>query len=475
MTPQQPTVPEFAVLGHPNEGKSSLVSTLTEDDSVRISAFPGETTECRVFPVIIDGQEVIRFTDTPGFQAPRQTLAWFESYDGHTDSIVQEFIRQHRDNPLFKDEIELLAPIARGAGIIYVADGSRPLRSTDRAEMNILSRTGRPRIAIINNKNDETRFNRQWEEAFRDHFDTVTHFNAHHASYRERIFLLETIGRMRNDLTVPLSTVIETFKSDWSRRNQTTVELILNMVESCLGHTVQRTIRDKSLKEKEKNGLIDQWVRDITGMEAGTHQQIRALFKHNIFNILLPEHSVLSRDLFDSQTWRLLGLTRAQLAATAATLGGAAAAIIDLAAAGHSLGLFTLLGGAAGAGSALLGAKRIARVRLLGKTLGGYTITVGPHRDLGFMFVLLDRALLFYSHIINWAHGKRTEEPFHTDSAGQREGNESLTAHWPRGVRNDILAFYSALKSQDASKRETAKKQAADTLKSIVDAMPYRK
>ena len=35
-------IPEFAIVGHPNEGKSSVVSTLAEDDSVRISAYPGE-------------------------------------------------------------------------------------------------------------------------------------------------------------------------------------------------------------------------------------------------------------------------------------------------------------------------------------------------------------------------------------------------------------------------------------------------
>ena len=37
------TVPEFAIIGHSNEGKSSVLSTLAEDDSVRVSPIPGET------------------------------------------------------------------------------------------------------------------------------------------------------------------------------------------------------------------------------------------------------------------------------------------------------------------------------------------------------------------------------------------------------------------------------------------------
>ncbi len=59
-------IPEFAVLGHPNEGKSAVVSTLTEDDQVRVSPVPGETTVCRTYTVKIDGKEIIRFVDTPG-------------------------------------------------------------------------------------------------------------------------------------------------------------------------------------------------------------------------------------------------------------------------------------------------------------------------------------------------------------------------------------------------------------------------
>ncbi len=56
-------IPAFAILGHPNEGKSSVVATLAEDDSVRISPVPGETKKCRVYPVFVDADEIIRFID----------------------------------------------------------------------------------------------------------------------------------------------------------------------------------------------------------------------------------------------------------------------------------------------------------------------------------------------------------------------------------------------------------------------------
>ena len=37
------SVPRFAVVGHPNKGKSSIVATLAEDDAVQISPLPGTT------------------------------------------------------------------------------------------------------------------------------------------------------------------------------------------------------------------------------------------------------------------------------------------------------------------------------------------------------------------------------------------------------------------------------------------------
>ena len=68
--------PTFAVVGHPNKGKSSIVSTLAHDDSVRISAEPGTTIACRHFPMRVDGRVQYTLIDTPGFQRARRALAW---------------------------------------------------------------------------------------------------------------------------------------------------------------------------------------------------------------------------------------------------------------------------------------------------------------------------------------------------------------------------------------------------------------
>ena len=158
------TTPEIAIIGHPNEGKSSVLSTLAEDDSVRISPTPGETTECRTFPVIIDGREVLRFTDTPGFQHPQRILEALKTFSGNSEDRLHQLREFTGSSSELRDDHELLHPVARGAGIIYVVDGSRPVRNVDRSEMEILRQIGKPRMAILNCKQQGNQYIEEWKE-----------------------------------------------------------------------------------------------------------------------------------------------------------------------------------------------------------------------------------------------------------------------------------------------------------------------
>ena len=68
------TIPSFAVVGHPNKGKSSIVSALAHDRSVEIGAIPGTTSHSKSYPMSVDGEVLYELIDTPGFQRPRQVL-----------------------------------------------------------------------------------------------------------------------------------------------------------------------------------------------------------------------------------------------------------------------------------------------------------------------------------------------------------------------------------------------------------------
>ncbi len=410
-------VPEFAVVGHPNEGKSSVVSTLAEDDSVRISPIPGETIECQTFTVVIDGQETIRFTDTPGFQNPKRVLAWMQDYQGSDALLLDSFLQEHQADDAFQDDCELLRPVAAGAGIIYVVDGSRPVRNADRAEMEILRLTGRPRLAIINCKDEETGYLESWKSEFRKHFNSVRIFNSHSATYRERIALLESLKSIDQDWEPALEKTIEAFRSDWQARNLVAADAICLLLDSCLTLSITRALPKNDQINLVKKGMMKAYGHKIDLFEKKAQQRIRSLYKHNIFNYALPSDFVIFQNIFSEDTWQLLGLSKRNLILAAAMSGAAFGGAFDVLLGGGSLGLFTVLGGASGAGYAISGGmENLSQKNLFGKSFGGRQVTIGPNKNLQFFYILLDRILLYYAHIINWAHGRRNAGNSEPDS-----------------------------------------------------------
>ncbi len=440
-------VPEFAVVGHPNEGKSAVLSTLAEDDSVRVSPEPGETTECRRFPVRIDGQEVIAFIDTPGFQNPGKTLRWMQEHGDEPD-LLARFIRSHRDDPAFHDDCALLAPLLQGASIIFVVDGSRPLRSVDRAEMEILRLTGRPRLAIINCKEDDTTWLPRWQEEFRKHFNAIRVFNANRATYLERISLLESLKPIDQELEPVLVRVIEAFQADWQRRIHQAAELVVDFLVAVLSY--RRSASCPEGREEElRTRMLTRFTDTVRRQEQQTFDRIRRLYKHNIFNLRLPPHSILEEDLFAEKTWEFLGLSGRQLL-LAGALGGAAAGIgLDAATFGTSFGAFAALGGILGAAAThFKGRDLLAGTRLLGMRLDRHLLQVGPVRSSQLLYILLDRVFLFYSHVINWAHGRR-DYPDQENGAPRCRTKMGLTASWDREKRMVCERFFQALQGDD--------------------------
>ena len=461
------SIPEFAIVGHPNEGKSSVVSTLAEDDSVKVSPFPGETNTCRVFPVFIDGREIIRFVDTPGFQAPKKTLAWMNNYKGPDQQIIKEFREIHRDNTLFRDECELFSPLARGAGIIYVVDGSRPMRNADRAEMEILRLTGLPRMAIINCKQEGEAYIEEWKSEFRRHFNAIRVFNAHMATYSERISLLESLKGIDQDWQGALEAVINAFKKDWEQRNSRTADLICTLVTDSHQYSVTAKYSEESQISSAKTKLFVKYKKEVQAIEREVFKHIKSLYRHNIFNVDLPDQSIIKEALFSHRTWQLLGLKPWQLAAAAGAAGGLIGAAVDAAAAGVTFGVFTVLGGAAGAGSALLG-KNMTKVKVAGLPIGGFRLSVGPNDSIQFLYILLDRVLIYYAYVINWAHSRRDRVAPEDREAIRERIKKGYTSKWDAHQKKICHGFFKAIRSHDLSGKEKRKSDFIQLIKGVL-------
>ncbi len=455
-------VPVFVVAGHPNEGKSSVLSTLAEDDSVRISPVPGETKECREFPVVIDGKEVIRLVDTPGFQNPLRTLRWMQSYQGPDSEMLPSFIQSHRDDPTFRDDCELLSPMMHASGIIFVVDGSRPVRRIDRAEMEILRLIGRPRLSVINCKSNETAWLPQWQQEFRKHFNSVRVFNSCRATYTGRLELLESLKAIDQDLSSVLNGVIHTIEQDWKQRREQCVEIIIAMLQDIISYRREAEVSSDSVLQDR---LFQEYRSYAKSMEARAHEKIRALYRHNVYNCRLPEPAILHQDLFSQETWEFLGLSKTQLVIAGALSGAAAGAAVDLGHGGLSMGLFTAAGGVLGAaGTALKARDILSGRRLLGVRLDSHRLIVGPASNIQLFYVLLDRALIYYRHIITWAHGRRDYE----DAPVPVEG---VTAGWNREQRGICENFFNCVRQGHTRELDRAEMALREMLSECLESM----
>jgi len=461
-------IPEFAIVGHPNEGKSSVVSTLSEDDSVKVSQTPGETTVCRVFPVKIDNREIIRFTDTPGFQSPRAALRWMKDHgDTDTQQLLRAFIEAHRNSDKFEAECELFSPITSGAGIIYIADASRPIRKEDKVEMEILRTTGLPRMAIINRKDTEDdSYLDEWKNECKKNFNLTREFNAHNATYAERIELLESLKIIDQDWQPALKKVISAFKEEWKRRNEETAELICNLLADCLCHSVTESYRDQSEEKAIKEKLQEKYQKQIEVIEKKAHHRIKEAFKHRKFD--LPVESILHKDIFAEETWRVLGLSQVQVVLAGAAAGAVVGAYLDVANAGLSMGAWAAIGATVGAVSAFFVRERVSEV-----TTVGFQLKVGPNKDIQFLYILLDRALIYYSYIINWAHGWRPADENDARYVKDDRGKKGFVHRWDKARIDLCGSFFRKIHSGGEQGKEEAKEQLTELLMEVLDEISH--
>ena len=184
-------VPSFAVVGRPNKGKSSIVATLSRDDSVYIDQRVGSTRKTQSFPMVIGDATQYVLYDTPGMQRARTMLAWLEAHATDASSrpaTVRRFLEEHRDDERYDQECEMLMPIVAGAGIIYVVDGSCPFGPEYEPEMEILRWTGNPSLALINPIHNQD-YIQDWQNGLSQYFRTVRVFDAHHAEFRKQLDL----------------------------------------------------------------------------------------------------------------------------------------------------------------------------------------------------------------------------------------------------------------------------------------------
>jgi len=410
--------PKFAVVGHPNKGKSSIVSALSMDDSVQISNTPGTTTKQRSFPLKVDGKILYELFDTPGFQRARHVLAWLEKHEVTADKkqeVVNAFIHEHKDDPRFNDEVQLLKPIMEGAGIIYVVDGSKPYGSEYEAEMEVLRWTGQPSMALINHI-DDSDYSSDWKRALEQYFKMVRTFNPMETSVAQHMTILESMAQLKEEWIVPVKASMELFEAYHKQMLERSSFLITRLVyeSTSLVETLGFHTQEASDHEKEK--IEHNYKNRLRKLEYNTQEKIEKVWNHDHLEIEQENLTFEGLDLFSEETASVFGLTRKELIITGATSGAVTGAGIDLLFLGHTLFLGGAVGAVVGGVGAYFGFEELSEIKVLGKTLGKKYLEIGPMENRNFPYILLGRSLYHTLKVSKRSHAKRGVADLEMDS-----------------------------------------------------------
>ena len=444
------TVPAFAVVGHPNKGKSSLVATLSQDDSVRISMLPGTTVDSRIFPMKVDGEVLYQLIDTPGFQRAHKALSWLKQHetDIHNRAdVVREFVETFKNTDQFHDECQLLGPIIEGAGILYVVDGSKPYGSEFEAEMEILRWSGQPCMALIN-MIGEADYSQQWKQALSQFFQIVRVFNAVNAEFEQHIELLRAFGQLNESWRQPLEKAVTFILKDRKDRLEQSARLIAEIISESITLKMSKKFSEDENSENYKSGLKQDYFEELKNKEQRCRSTIEKIYHYHSIDRKQDNFKLLGDNLFSEQTWSIFGLSQQELIMTGLAGGAAMGAVVDVAVGGTSLLLGAGIGALIGGVGALISYDKLANIDVLGLPLGGHALQIGPMENRNFPYVLLGRALLHHQLIENRTHAMRGEL-----NIEDNEGNTGAS-RIDSDLRKKLEVCFSKIRKNDTNTQQ---------------------
>lgn len=443
-------VPAFAVVGRVNKGKSSVVSTLVEDDTVRVDREPGTTRVATRFAFRADDGRVLCYAiDTPGFEEAPRALAWLQARErsaADRPALVAEFVRTFAGGAEFADECALLTPILDGAAILYVVDAALPYRRNYEAEMEILRWTGRPRMALVNSIGGDEHV-AEWTRALGQYFSVVRRFDAHRSGFAERVGLLRAFRELDDAARARIDEAIRVLEADWQRRRERAAAIVAELVADAVTFTVEHPLAEHDAIERHRAAWEAELLAALRDREQRARREIERLYRHERLEreeaSLTPE--AFEWDLFAQESRRVFGLDQWQLVRAGAVGGAALGGVIDAATLGHSFLLGTVIGGVVGGIASWVGTERAVEVKVLGQSVAGRVATIGPLRDAQFPWVLLDRAILHYASVVGRAHAKR--DPLTLEPRTGKQGASSLL---DTATRDRIGALFARMRDERA-------------------------
>ena len=124
-------LPELAMVGRSNVGKSSLINALVRKKLARTSAAPGKTRLANFYRVVVEPRPPFYLVDLPGFGYARGGDQARDEFD----ALAADYFGARVRDPQFR-------------GVFVLVDGRHPGLDSDRSAWNWLGRLGVEKYAV---------------------------------------------------------------------------------------------------------------------------------------------------------------------------------------------------------------------------------------------------------------------------------------------------------------------------------------
>jgi hypothetical protein len=362
----------IAVVGHTNAGKTSLLRTLTRRrDFGEVSPRPGATRQTEAVDLVVQGQVLIEFWDTPGLEdavALEAALAALPmpagppvaagesptaASDGASAPTPIERLRAFLQSPLAQGEFEQEAKVIRAMlaeldAAMLVIDCREPVLPKYRAEFRLLAACAKPIFPVLNHVAAAGARPDDWLQALREAglhahalFDAVAPFaGAEQALYADLASLLPA-------RRAQLARVREALAHEAGLRQRAACQVAAQSLLAVA--SLRELVAAEELKQPRKKQLIlDAFQRRV--MQALQAPQARVLDLYG-FGAGDAQMAALGNlagewadDVFNPELLKHVGLRLG----TGAAIGAAVGVAADLALAGLSLGTGAALGATVG-------------------------------------------------------------------------------------------------------------------------------
>ena len=288
--------------------------------------------------------------------------------------------------------------------------------------MEILRWTGRPRLAILNERGSaEAAHEELWREKLGSAFNLVRTFDAHSAKVEQRLSLMKALLEIEERHREVLEETIALIEMEWDERRNEAAEVVREFLADALELRVRAKVDERdermpSRRKQKEEELSGKYFAQLKKLERRCFSKLLAIYRHHLLKVESGEESFEDIDLESEEIWLKWGLKRGQLTALGAATGAAGGFLVDASTGFFSHGLFSALGGVGGGAAAFFKGGMLPDFKMDLKEgvkfSSGETkeLQMGPPGNANYPWILLDGVLVRYAMILERAHGRRDVE-----------------------------------------------------------------